>query len=86
MTALGLTAKDCMAQVWFLAENGRLTGGATAVNEVMKRVWWLRPFAYLFHIPGLKQLEMYAYRWVANNRYWLPGGSPICAVKIEGDQ
>jgi predicted DCC family thiol-disulfide oxidoreductase YuxK len=75
-----------MRQVWFVDENGRLTGGAEAVNEVMKRVWWLRPLAYLYQIPGLKQLENRAYRWVAHNRYWLPGGSAACAIEKEGNR
>ena len=81
MAALGLTDEDGMTQVWFVDENGRLTGGAAAVNEVMKWVWWLRPFTTLYHIPGLKQLEDYAYRWVADNRYRLPGGTVACAME-----
>jgi predicted DCC family thiol-disulfide oxidoreductase YuxK len=86
MTALGLTNEDGMTQVWFVAENGRLTGSAEAVNEVMKQVWWLRPFAFLYHIPGLKQLEESAYRWVANNRYRLPGGTAECAIEAKSNQ
>ena len=81
MAALGLTDEDGLTQVWFVDENGRLTGGAEAVNEVMKYVWWLRPFAHLYHIPGLKQLQDHAYRWVANNRYRLPGSTAACTIE-----
>ncbi len=80
MTELSLTDEDGLTQVWFVDENGRLTGGAEAVNEVMKYVWWLRPLAYLYHIPGLKQLQNHAYRWVADNRYRLPGGTAACTI------
>jgi predicted DCC family thiol-disulfide oxidoreductase YuxK len=86
MGALGLTDEDGMIQVWFVDENGRLTGGVEAVNEVMKQVWWLRPFAYLYRIPGIKQLQDHAYRWVANNRYRLPGGTVACAIESESNQ
>jgi predicted DCC family thiol-disulfide oxidoreductase YuxK len=85
MMALGLTDEDGLRQVWFVDENGRLTGGAEAVNGVMKAIWWLRPLAHLYHIPGLKQLQDYAYRWVANNRYRLPGGTAECAIEQKRD-
>jgi predicted DCC family thiol-disulfide oxidoreductase YuxK len=85
LAALGLTDEDGMTQVWFVDENGRLTGGAEAVNEVMKRVWWLRAFTFLYKLPGLKQLQSHAYRWVANNRYRLPGGTAACVIEKEGN-
>lgn len=72
-----------MTQVWFVDKRGRLTGGAEAVNKVMKWVWWLRPLAILYHIPGLKQLQDHVYHWVANNRYRLPGGTSGCALEKE---
>jgi predicted DCC family thiol-disulfide oxidoreductase YuxK len=84
MAALGLTDEDGMTQAWFVDKNGRLTGGAEAINEVLKYVWWARPLATLYHIPGLKQLQDRAYRWVANNRYRLPGSTAACVMEKEG--
>jgi len=72
-----------MRQVWFVDENGRLTGGAEAVNEVMKWVCWLRPFTVLYKLPGLKQLQNHAYHWVADNRYRLPGSAAVCATEAK---
>jgi predicted DCC family thiol-disulfide oxidoreductase YuxK len=81
MAALSLTDEDGMTQAWFVDKNGKLTGGAEAINEVMKYVWWLRPFTLLYKIPGLKQLQNRAYRWVAHNRYRLPGSTAACALE-----
>ena len=80
MAQLQLTAVDGMTQVWFVDENGRLSGGAEAVNEAMKFIWWARPFTWLYPLPGIRQLEEWAYRWVAKNRYRLPGSTTSCQL------
>jgi predicted DCC family thiol-disulfide oxidoreductase YuxK len=83
MTALGLSAVDGMAQVWFVDADGRLSGGAAAVNDALRDVWWARPFTWLYPLPGIKQVEDCVYRWVAANRYRLPGGSAQCQIGDE---
>lgn len=80
MAVLGLTAVDGMTQVWFTHPDGRLTGGAAAINDALRYVWWARPFAWLYRLPGIKQLEDRVYRWVAENRYRLPGSSAQCRL------
>lgn len=81
MDALGLTNDDGMKQVWSVDENGCLTGGAAAVNQALRACWWVRPFTFLYAIPGLRQLEDWVYRWVAQNRYRMPGSTAACAVE-----
>jgi predicted DCC family thiol-disulfide oxidoreductase YuxK len=78
MQDLGLTDADGMEQVWCVDENGRLTGGAAAVNSVLAGIWWARPFTWLYRLPLVQQLEDKVYRWVAENRTRLPGGTPQC--------
>lgn len=80
MAAVGLTAEDGMEQAWFVNANGRLTGGAEAINQVMRYVWWAKPFTYLYHVPGIRQLQNWAYGWVAANRYKMPGATDACAI------
>ena len=80
MQELGLTNADGMEQVWFVAENGRLTGGAEAVNAVLKLVWWARPFTWLYFLPFMRPIEDKLYRWVAAHRHRLPGGTPQCRI------
>lgn len=86
MSALGLTAVDGMTQVWFVNADGRLCGGAAAVNGALRYVWWTRPFTWLYPLPGIKQLQERVYRWVADNRYRLPGGSAQCRVDEGGSR
>ena len=56
MAAHGLTDADGMAKAWFVDKNGRLSGGAEAINEAMRYCWWLRPFTTLYKLPGMRQL------------------------------
>lgn len=79
-TALGLTQDDVLTQVRFVAENGRLLGGAAAANAALAYCWWLRPLTWLYPLPGMSQLEEWVYRWVAENRFRLPGSTPQCKL------
>lgn len=80
MKELGLTAADGMTQVWFVDQHGRLSGGAEAANRAMRLTWWAKPFTYLYHVPGIQQIQKWGYRWIANNRYKMPGSTEACAV------
>ncbi|MCA9897396.1 MAG: DUF393 domain-containing protein [Ardenticatenaceae bacterium] len=82
MATLGLTAEDGLTQVWFVDGNGRLTGGAAAINQSLRYCWWLRQFTILYPLPGIRHLQDWVYRWVANNRYRLPGSTPQCALPV----
>lgn len=85
MASLGLTADDGMAKAWFVDKNGNLFSGAEAVNKALYYCWWAKPFTFLYALPGIRQLEMWVYQWVADNRYRLPGSTPSCTLsgKIE---
>lgn len=78
MRAAGLTAADGEKQAWAITPGGEVRGGAAAVNAALAHVWWARPIAFLYRLPGLRQLEDAAYRWVARNRYRFPGVTPAC--------
>lgn len=80
MTALGLTADDGMAKVWFASPDGKLAGGAAAVNAAMRRVWWARPLTLFYRLPGFKQLEDWLYQWIADHRLLMPGSTAACAL------
>ena len=80
LVTLGLSREDGMTQVWFVTADGRLYGGAAAVNQALRFIWWIRPLTYFYRFPGVRQLEDKVYRWVANNRYRLPGGTASCPI------
>jgi len=81
MTELGLTAVNGMEKAWFVSDNGVLSGGAEAINYAMRYCWWLKPFTFLYRLPGLRQFENWVYRWVVDNRYRLPGSTPSCKIE-----
>ena len=83
MVEAGLVAADGKRQAWFIAPDGQVHGGAGAINEALKYVWWLKPVAYLYAIPGLKQIEDWLYRWVARNRSHFPGVVPGCEAEFD---
>lgn len=80
MAELGLTAADGLEQAWFVTNDGRLTGGAEAINLSMRYVWWIWPFTWLYYVPGMRQLQDYVYRWIAENRHKMPGATDACAI------
>ena len=82
MADLNLTPEDGMTKAWFVDHQGRLFGGAEAINRCIRLVWWLKPLAYLYDVPGIRHLQDRAYQWIADNRYRLPGSTAACAVDL----
>jgi predicted DCC family thiol-disulfide oxidoreductase YuxK len=69
----GLTHDACMKQMYLVAPDGRLYAGfEAAVRAVATRrgVGWI---AYLYYIPGIRQLFDLLYRRIAARRYRLFG-------------
>lgn len=83
MAALGLTVDDVLTQVWHVsADSSKLTGGAEAVNNTIQHVWYLRPISWLYYVPGIRQLQDRLYKWIAVNRYKMPGSTAACAIDL----
>ena len=45
--------------------------------------WW-KPFGAVLLLPGVNALAGLGYRWVARNRYRLPGSTEACAMPPAG--
>ena len=70
-----------MASAWFVNAQGKTFAAAKAINESLAAMqWFFKPLAWLYRVPGLKQIEDAAYTWIAANRYKLPGSTAACAV------
>lgn len=82
MAEVGLTDEDGWTQAWFVTATGEVSGGAEAINRALRHVGWAKPFTYLYPLPIIRQLQDRAYRWVANNRYRLPGSTAACEVQL----
>jgi predicted DCC family thiol-disulfide oxidoreductase YuxK len=87
MAEYSLTAEQTMTQVWYIDHNIdsiTISGGAAAVNDSLRHVWWLKPFTYLYSLPGIRQLQDRLYRWVADNRHRMPGSTAACEIEPNG--
>ena len=81
LEALGTTADRAQHEVLWVTPEGAVSGGAEAVAA------WLRyagqPWATAGRVmgwPAVRRLAARVYRWVAEHRGQLPGGTPACSL------
>jgi predicted DCC family thiol-disulfide oxidoreductase YuxK len=74
---LGVTQEQLMAEMWVLPADGHPLNGVSAWIELMRRVWWLSPLAFLLALPGVKSFGQMVYRWIARNRYCIGGACKL---------
>jgi predicted DCC family thiol-disulfide oxidoreductase YuxK len=65
---LGLTPQEILREIRFLSADGHHTGGADAVLDVAREIWWAQPLVWLSRIPGVMRLLHRGYHWVAAQR------------------
>lgn len=51
-----------------VSEDNQVSVGADAVYEIARNLGPTRPWAWLYQMPGLKQLARWVYQWIAANR------------------
>lgn len=82
----GLTKQQCSQEIKFVDASGRVHGGEGAFRNLFIHAEGLWAFlGRLMNLPGVRTISGTLYRWVARNRYRLPGGTPTCALprKVE---
>jgi predicted DCC family thiol-disulfide oxidoreductase YuxK len=80
LASMGLTEAQCEASMQ-LVEPTRTSAGHAALGRLLLRSqWYWRPFGLLLLIPPISWLARGVYRWIANNRDKMPGGTPACAL------
>ena len=75
-----LSLDDVLTQAWLVTPQEEVLGGAAAINQCFRYIWWARPLALLYDIPGLRQFEDWLYRWIAEHRTLMPGSTPTCGI------
>jgi predicted DCC family thiol-disulfide oxidoreductase YuxK len=65
---LGMSPQELLREIRFLHCDGTHFGGADAVLEVAKEIWWWRPLVWLSKIPGMMRVFHTGYHWVAAQR------------------
>jgi predicted DCC family thiol-disulfide oxidoreductase YuxK len=65
---LGLRPGEPLVEMKLLTENGRIYGGADALAQIARRIWWAWPLFALTQIPGTTILWRKIYQRIAANR------------------
>ena len=65
---LGMPPHELLREIRFLHCDGTHFGGADAVLEVAKEIWWWRPLVWLSKIPGMMRVFSAGYHWIAAQR------------------
>ncbi len=68
-----LRGLGCLTAFRFLDEAGRVSEGARAAIEIVRRLPGGRPMAGLLAVPGVYRLMQTSYQWIAAHRYRLFG-------------
>lgn len=78
---LGVTQDALRSQVWLLARDGRVLGGADALTSLAREIrstWWAWVLIAVAALPGGMRVIRWAYAWVAAHRHYF-GGSCVLA-------
>lgn len=64
-----LAEEELVRDIRLLLADGALLAGGDVYLHVMRRIWWARPFAWAFQLPGLRWLFEQTYRAFNRNRF-----------------
>jgi predicted DCC family thiol-disulfide oxidoreductase YuxK len=74
----GVTYEACMQRMHVIDPEGRVYAGAGAVARLFRTIPIVGILAYLYYVPGVRQLSEIAYAFIAKNRYKLFGKTQAC--------
>ena len=66
--ALRVSERDLLSEMRIRLADGAVVGGAAAVVEIARRIWWAWPLWALSRLPGAVRPMHAAYRWLARRR------------------
>jgi predicted DCC family thiol-disulfide oxidoreductase YuxK len=70
---LEVTPERLITEMWVLPAGAAPLNGVDAWIRLMRHVWWLKTFAVMLSLPGIRRLAQAVYRWIARNRYCIAG-------------
>ena len=75
----GVPANQLLDEMRLRLRDGRVLGGAAAVVEIARRIWWAWPLWALSRLPGAMRPMHATYRWIARRRSCANGACQIGA-------
>lgn len=81
LAALGVDPERALEEMAFVGDDGTVRYGAPAWAAALRTgpLPW-RVVARVMDAPGIRVAAAAFYRWVAHNRYRLPGGTAACSM------
>ena len=80
----GVPEDQLLAEMRLRLRDGRVFGGAAAVVEIARRIWWAWPVWALSRLPGAMRPMHTTYRWIARRRSCANGVCEIDARRSLG--
>ena len=74
---VGATVEECLAAVRWQGDDGYQAAAAEAINAALAAALGTRIPLLVYRVTP--RAQKWLYRWVAGNRYRLPGAMPWCA-------
>ena len=74
----GVTREACMEAMQLVLSDGRVVHGAEAVARVLATRRIVGCVAWLYYVPGLRQLLDLVYAWIARRRYRISVRAGLC--------
>ena len=74
----GVTPEAAMQRMHVVLPDGRVFAGAEAVARVVASAGWVGRLAFVYYVPGVRQIADAGYRFVARHRYRLFGRTHRC--------
>ena len=79
---LGVPDERLLAEMRLRLRDGKVFGGAAAVVEIARRIWWAWPLWALSRLPGAMRPMHATYRWIARHRTCPNGACGIDAAPV----
>jgi predicted DCC family thiol-disulfide oxidoreductase YuxK len=73
-------ASELLSEMRLLTVQGLIHGGADALVEIARHIWWAKPVYWLSLVPLARSALATGYRWVARNRTCF-GGSCVAGAR-----
>lgn len=84
LVSIGISQESCEQAVQFIDANGSVHSGERAIAHLLihgGKGWKVMGGVLL--VPGIRHVAGAVYRWIAQNRHRLPGGTAQCSLPAE---
>jgi predicted DCC family thiol-disulfide oxidoreductase YuxK len=78
---LALPAAELLQEMRVATSEGKIYGGAQAIDYLSRKIWWAWPLYAASRLPGVSHLLDAGYRWFADHRTCSSG---VCAIRTKG--